>query len=327
MKPDHDSVGGTRPLSRDSGNAHAFSRRTFLGMAAASLLPLSAAPRAVAGYASRQELRELRRGVGIHTGEGGTIGWLANGDGSLVVDSQSPASASLFLDALRRHRAATEIAALINTHHHADHTGGNSVIGPAALRHVAHRAVPDLQRRDAAARGAAEPTVASTLFDREWTLDIGSERVVARWYGPAHTAADCTVQFEQAGVVHVGDLVFNRAWPFVHAEAGGTVAGWAGVLDRILDDHDSDTIYIFGHAAPSVAVTGTAGDVALQRDLLTAVMEHVSRAVAQGRSREETTAVATLPGFAEHRALVDWLTLALTVGVAWDEAMRPGSGS
>jgi cyclase len=232
MKPDHVSVGGTRPLSRDSCNGHARSRRTFPGMAAASLLPLSAAPRAVAGYASRQELRELRRGVGIHTGEGGTIGWLANGDGSLAVN-QSPASATVFLDALRRHPAAAEIAALINTHHHADHTAGNAVIGPAALRHVAHRAVPDLQRRDAAARGAAEPTVASTLFDREWTLDIGSERVVARWYGPAHTAADCTVHFEQAGIVHMGDLAFNRAWPYVHAEAGGSVAGWAGVLDRI----------------------------------------------------------------------------------------------
>jgi glyoxylase-like metal-dependent hydrolase (beta-lactamase superfamily II) len=38
------------------------------------------------------------------------------------------------------------IDALVNTHHHGDHTDGNAVCQPSVRRIVAHRRVPELQR-------------------------------------------------------------------------------------------------------------------------------------------------------------------------------------
>src|SRR5699024_3263038 len=68
---------------------------------------------------------EIRRNVGFFTASGGTIGWLINPTGVVVVDSQFPQTASLCLDEMLKKSGKAEIAALINTHHHGDHTGGN----------------------------------------------------------------------------------------------------------------------------------------------------------------------------------------------------------
>ena len=46
------------------------------------------------------EFRPLRRDVGIFTGRGGTIGWLANKDALLVVDTQFPDTAATCLAGL-----------------------------------------------------------------------------------------------------------------------------------------------------------------------------------------------------------------------------------
>ncbi len=43
------------------------------------------------------KFEELRRGVGLFTGRGGTIGWLANKDALVVVDTQFAEPAQRFL--------------------------------------------------------------------------------------------------------------------------------------------------------------------------------------------------------------------------------------
>ena len=67
-------------------------RRTFLQQTlAAALLPL-VSPR---GFRLQDDpFRLLRRNVGIFTGRGGTIGWLATADALIVVDAQFPETAT-----------------------------------------------------------------------------------------------------------------------------------------------------------------------------------------------------------------------------------------
>ena len=79
----------------------------------------------------------LRRNVGIFHQRGGTIGWLVNRDGVLVVDTQFADTAPNFLTGLKT-RTPRTIDVVINTHHHPDHTGGNGVLRPAAKQLVAH---------------------------------------------------------------------------------------------------------------------------------------------------------------------------------------------
>ena len=79
----------------------------------------------------------LRRNVGIFTERGGAIGWLANSSGVLVVDTQFADTAPHFLDGLKQ-RTPRQIDVVVNTHHHPDHTGGNTVMKAAARQIVAH---------------------------------------------------------------------------------------------------------------------------------------------------------------------------------------------
>jgi cyclase len=297
-----------------------WTRRKFVGTSALGLVAASFPRALVAALRPDGPFVELRRNVGTFTGRGGTMGWLANEGGALVVDSQFPDTARDFVGGFAERRGAPAIDALVNTHHHGDHTGGNAEFRDSARHIVAHARAVELQRRVAESNPSAPPQVfADTTFDREWSADIGDETVRVRHYGPAHTGGDSTVFFERANVVHMGDLVFNRAYPVIDRNGGASVDGWATMLGLVAAEHDADTIYVFGHAGRGYGVTGARADVLIQRDFLLAALDAAREAIAAGRSRDETTARQTLAGFEEHTALNERLNLGAVLGVAWDE--------
>src|SRR3990172_2853230 len=71
----------------------------------------------------------IRRDIGCFTAQGGTIGWLINKDALVVIDTQYARTAPLCVDGLKQ-RSPRTIDVLFNTHHHADHTGGNAIFRP-----------------------------------------------------------------------------------------------------------------------------------------------------------------------------------------------------
>src|SRR4030042_538231 len=81
----------------------------------------------------------IRRGVGFFTARGGTIGYLINPSGVVVVDAQFPDTAALCLAGLNERSGSRPIDALVNTHHHGDHTSGNIAFKGVAKTVVAHR--------------------------------------------------------------------------------------------------------------------------------------------------------------------------------------------
>lgn len=264
-------------------------------------------------------LRELRGSVGLFTGRGGTIGWLVRKDALVVVDSQFRESAEHCLGALRE-RSAREIDALVNTHHHGDHTAGNGVFRPASRLIVAQRNVPGLQEKAARERGnTAEQTYADTTFETSWKLDAGGETVTATHYGPAHTGGDCVVHFAEANVAHMGDLVFNRFHPFIDRPGGASIRGWIGVLEQVLETCDDETLYIFGHAKPGFGVTGRTADVKLQRDYLSALIELAAKEIRAGKSVEEAAEHEVLQGFDEHAAPIPRASLPANLRAAYQE--------
>jgi cyclase len=104
-------------------------RRQFLGIstiaAGSALLP--APLKALMMQSDR--FRPLRGDVGIYVNRGGTIAWLNNSDALAVVDTQYPGTAMDCLNGLHRQNERM-IDAVLNTHHHGDHTGGNGVFRP-----------------------------------------------------------------------------------------------------------------------------------------------------------------------------------------------------
>jgi len=298
-------------------------RRTFLASTSAALAAgtLRAWPAlAQAGTPKPQtKFTDLRRGTGLFTGRGGTIGWLVTDEGAVVVDSQFPGTAEACVEGIKS-RSRRGIHVLINTHHHGDHTAGNKVFRPAAKFIVAHANSAEWQRMVAEqAKTGAEQAYPDQTFPNVWQLKIGGERVVATYYGFAHTSGDVAVAFESANVVHMGDLMFNRFHPYIDREAGASIANWITVLERVPREHNAETTYIFGHGKDG-AVTGSRADLMRFRDYLTALLDYTRKQIAAGKSREATMKTAGLRGFDE---FVDPdppnVTLATAIGTAFDE--------
>jgi glyoxylase-like metal-dependent hydrolase (beta-lactamase superfamily II) len=302
----------------------AMNRRTFLhrsaGLAAAGLLSRfflraetsapstgsvrpsppqagRAAPARPEPAPSVTEFKPLRRHTGIFTGRGGTIGWLASPTALVVIDTQFPDTAAACLAGLPD-RAGRTLDAVVNTHHHFDHTSGNPVFKPFARTIVAQASVPKLQFAAAEKTGDVDKQVfADTTFAEVWRHDCGDETVTAQYFGPAHTGGDAVITFEKANVVHMGDLVFNRLYPYIDRPGGASVRGWVKRLEEVRQNFPADAIYIFGHGMPKFGVTGTRDDLLVMRDLLNAMLDHVQQGIAAGRTRDQITALDNLPGF------------------------------
>ncbi len=248
------------------------------------------------------EFKLLRRNVGFFTGRGGTIGWLAAPDALVAVDTQFPDSAAIFLQDMPG-RAGRTLDAVINTHHHGDHTGGNAVFRPATKTIVAHANVPALMRA-AAARGTKPPTEAELLpmlpdlgFTEGYRQGFGDETISARYLGAAHTKGDIVTLFEQANVVHLGDLLFNRLYPVIDRPGGANIRNWVTVLEKIAAEYPKEAIFICGHGNAKFGVTCTTADLFVFRDYLSALLAHVENEIKAGKPKEEIVKLENLAGF------------------------------
>ena len=225
---------------------------------------------------------ELRRGVGMFIGQGGTIGYLVNGDGAIAVDSQFMNTADICAAGLKQ-RAPKGIAMLLNTHHHGDHTGGNKAYGVSKI--VAHdNCLKSHQTVTEEAKTVAEQAYATTTFTDVWTEKFGDETIEMRYFGPGHTGGDAVIHFQQANVMHMGDLLFNRAHPNIDRAQGARIDNWIAMLDTVAKRASNDTIFIAGHAKDN-SVRNTRAELMHFRNYLTAVLDHV-RAGVQGGAVE-----------------------------------------
>jgi glyoxylase-like metal-dependent hydrolase (beta-lactamase superfamily II) len=262
--------------------------------------------------------RPLRRNTGIFTGRGGTIGWLVNAEALLAVDTQFPDTAAACLAGVPG-RSGRTLDAVINTHHHADHTGGNGIFKPECRTIVAHANVPKLQLAAAERAGTVEKQVfANETFPEVWRRALGDEIVTAQYHGPAHTSGDVIVHCERANVVHLGDLVFNRLYPVIDRPAGASIRHWITLLEEAAGTYPADAIYVFGHGNPKCGVTGERGDLLVFRDYLAGLLAHVEKEIAAGKPKDQIIALGNLPGFPDfHTPLPN--RLGSNLGVAYDE--------
>ncbi len=262
----------------------------------------------------------LRRNVGIFHQRGGTIGWLVNDAGVVVVDTQFADTAPNFLSGLKT-RSPRQIDVVLNSHHHPDHTGGNGVLRAAARQIVAHQRSSENQKA-AAQRSGAQATLPDVTFPDTWSVTVGDETVRARHWGPAHTGGDVSIHFEQANVVHLGDLLNNRGYPNVDAPSGASVHGWITVLEKMAPAYPADALYVYGHAEAGHPFIGTRPDLLYQRDYFTVVIEMARRARKEGKTRDELAKVEVLPRFEHFGGTKSRLGLALTI--AYDELAKVG---
>ena len=212
---------------------------------AAALVLAAAAPGALAAQQEAPTVRvtHVAGAVYMLEGRGGNIGVSAGPDGVVLVDDQ-------FARLAPEIRAAVDTLAeaglrfVVNTHWHGDHTGGNEVFAREAPVVAHHNVRERLATRQVIRGDTVPPSPPEALpvltFDRSVHLHLNGETIRVVHFPRGHTDGDAVVFFPGSNVVHMGDLMFAGAFPFVDLGSGGDVEGYtanvAAVLERIPDD-------------------------------------------------------------------------------------------
>lgn len=275
-------------------------RREFLYSSTGYLLFSLLAGKQVLAQPGSQDtpyaLKELRNGVGIFTERGGTIAYFITGEGIVLVDSQFPEQSQHLIAELRK-KSDRPFKFLINTHHHGDHTNGNIAYKGLVEHVVAHKNSLENQMTVAERNQNEDKQLfPDTTFSDSWNATIGPERIKAHYFGEAHTNGDSIIHFENANIVHLGDLLFNKRYPFIDRSSGASIKNWINVLDQAQRTFDKESIYIFGHAFDPKEVTGTEGDLNSFKTYLERLLGFVSNEIKAGKSKDEILKITAIPG-------------------------------
>ena len=260
----------------------------------------------------------LRKNVGIFTEKGGTIAWLSNKDGIVVVDAEFPDTAPHVIAELQK-QSDKPFQYLINTHHHGDHTSGNIAFKGIAKNVAAHTNSLINQKAAAAKSNSdAKQLYPDTTFTDSWRTKVGDETIRAYYWGAGHTNGDAMIHFENANIVHTGDLVFNRMYPYVDASAGASVKSWSAVLAKAQKQFNKDTLFVFGHAFDPKKVTGTLDDLKAMQNYMDRLADFVVAQIKAGKTKDEVLAATSIPGVTEWQG--DGIKRSLTA--AYDELSK-----
>ena len=211
-----------------------------------------ATARAAAPAALR--LRPLAAGVDLISGAGGAVVSIHDGDAAAVVDSGNAAGARELLRQLQPGKR--RVQTVINTHCHADHTGGNELLARSGARILAHEntrlwmqrpvAVPWEQRVVPAFPRQAWPT---STFYTEGALRLGAHDIRYGWLGQAHTDGDLYVHLPASNVLVVGDVVSQGSYPMPDWTVGGWIGGLVDAGRQLLPLCNDATLIVTGSGA------------------------------------------------------------------------------
>jgi cyclase len=244
-------------------------------------------------------VKMLRNNVGLFTERGGTIGFHLSPEGPVVIDAQFPDTAQHLIDDLKS-RSVKPVKLLLNTHHHADHTSGNIAFKGIVEHVVAHDNSLKNQKAVAEKNNSVDKQLyPDVTFAKEYKLKLDNEKITGHYFGAGHTDGDAVFHFENANIIHAGDLMFNKRHPFVDRTAGANIGSWIKDLDGIMKLGDKETIYIFGHSLNAGEETGTAEDLKKFQDYLSKVLAFSGQEIKRGVSKEEFIRNTSIPGVTE----------------------------
>ncbi len=193
----------------------------------------------------RPEVQEVSAGIYAYIQPDGTwwinnTGFLTGPQGVISIDSCATQRRTRgFLDAIAAVTPAP-VRAVVNTHHHGDHTFGSCMFRNAAI--VAHERARaeaiafgpprDMPFWDGPDWGELTLDPPFVTFTEQITVHAGDLAAQVRHVGTAaHTTNDSIVWIPDRSVLFCGDLIFNGGTPFLLM---GSVAGAIEVLEQVL---------------------------------------------------------------------------------------------
>lgn len=180
----------------------------------------------------------------IRSGGSGNCSVLVADDGVVLIDNKFPQDHDAIMAKLSE-ITDKPVLYVIDTHLHADHSGGNAAKQALGAKVIAHENAR-FQMAKTQTTGLPNLTLEDhmRLYHGEFVLDL-------YWLGRGHTDGDVVIHLPEQKMVFMGDL-FATWDPYVtliHYAAGGSLREWTRTLDRALA-LPFDTV-IPGHGGPT----------------------------------------------------------------------------
>ena len=292
-------------------------RRSFLASSALAAAGLALPARRALARADDDllfEWKPVHDKVKAAFGFGGNAMLVMGKGACLLVDAKN----APFGKQLRRESEAAggQILALVNTHHHADHTGGNHAF-TKDIEVIAHdNASPRIRQQTnrylsqmkegvkELAEAKPKPAekvkddlkqfvghmtevkpalfVPTATFSTDRTLDVGGVKVVLKHFGKGHTDNDAVVHLPDLNILHTGDLLFHKVYPYVDPDGGGNTKSWQETLTKVLALCDDKTKIVPGHGDLC-----TKQALADQIEYFDKMRDWVAKQIKAGKTRKE----------------------------------------
>ena len=210
-------------------------------------------------------------------GDGGNVAVYITNEGVILIDDKFDQDHQGIVDQVKS-VTNQPIKYIINTHYHADHSGGNTKFLPTAeIISTAMARTNILEHKQSNAPPGVSP--ARITFTTEAAVNLGGKEVRAIYMGRGHTNGDAVIYFPALRVLHTGDLMAGTS-PLIDYNGGGSLANWSKTLDNALK-LDFDTV-IPGHGA----ITNKAG-LMTYRDNVEKLRTRVTGLIHEGKSQAE----------------------------------------
>jgi cyclase len=244
-------------------------------------------------------------------GAGGNITVQIGNQGVLLVDTGLAQNSEKVLAEVRK-LSSRPIRYIINTHVHADHTGGNAAIAKAGVTVtggnvagnitdasegaavIANQAVLDRMSAPPAAGEAAIPFAAlptDTYITKEKHMFFNGEGIEIIHEPNAHTDGDSFVYFRRSDVVSTGDIFTPGNYPVIDLKRGGNIQGIIAALNKLIeltipaDKQEGGTYVIPGHGRLC-----DQADVVEYRDMATIIRDRIQNLIKEGMTLEQVKA-------------------------------------
>ncbi len=231
-------------------------------------------------------------------GQGGNIGILIGKDGILLIDDQFAHLHDAIVESISK-ISKEEVTYVINTHWHVDHTNGNEKFGAKGSTIIAQRnSALRMQSSQTIAvfnhqqKPYAEIGLPKIKFDEHYELQFNEQHIDLIAVNHAHTDGDLIVHFNEANVIHTGDVFVTYGYPFIDTPNGGSIQGVIQALDKILSLCDANTKIIPGHG-----YIASKKDLVLYKEMLEVILERVKIEKSKGRTVNEILLTNPTRGF------------------------------
>ena len=200
---------------------------------------------------------------------------LLTNEGVVLVDDKFEIDHANILSALKT-ITTQPIKYVVNTHHHADHSGSN-----AKMQRMNVQVVATEEARENMVEGK-QTGLPNIVFDRHAHIYLGGKTVELYHFGRSHTNGDLVAYFPAQRTLAAGDMfTFGDATPeLIDYSGGGSAKEWSKTLDSVLQ-LDFDAV------VPGHGVVTTKQEMRRFRDSTISLWTKVHDLIGQKKTRSD----------------------------------------